>query len=197
MEDNIPKKCRVCLRHKDVYLKDITHHNNEDETINFQIAFEVITSIYINDFENDRFLCGDCLKRLTQAYEFRCDALRSGQKLQQIGTVMMRELNIKTENESCSEAGDYEENYFIDPDPWMKIESTLDIKDEPVVFDNDKTKTTENKSAKGRPKKKTQKPMEDLLYLNKAYCRFCLKHFSSKLGQHEREHIGNFNSVVS
>lgn len=190
--DSIEEKCRVCLQVDG--LNDLTLQSQSDEKISLQIAFETITSIYVSDNDKDRYLCRDCVSKLMLAYEFRCQALNSCNLLvNQVETVIATQLDIKQEKDYDSDQGDADDFHFQDLDPWVKLESELHVKDEQLKL----SKKKKVDPAKRIQWKRTEKALKLAIkkgerdnFLNKAHCRFCLMHFPTKLGEHERGHIG-------
>lgn len=194
--DSSKQLCRVCLTTTESFLTDITLQNDPENKLNFRVAFETVTSIYINDFDKYRFLCNNCIEKLFKAYDFRCQALRSYEELQQSGYAVATELSIKKENEYYSESEEFEAQNVMSFDPDIKLESEN-------YFEEELNTSGSFKERKKKRKQNTTKQIPTLNlntnFLNKAYCRFCLKHFPSKIGQHEREHISEYcliNNVI-
>lgn len=195
--DIFEDRCRVCLRLEEKLLRDLTLQSDPNEKISLQTAFEAITTISVNSFDKDRFLCEECVLRLESAFEFRCQALNSSNSLTgQVEMVIATQLNIKQEKYDFSDQGD--DSHFFEAEPWVKDEP-----DPPLKYEQDKpakkkkVDPSQRKTWKKRERelKRAIKRGEKENFLNKAHCRFCLVHFPTKLGDHERQHISKYYTI--
>ncbi|XP_063705935.1 zinc finger protein draculin-like [Culicoides brevitarsis] len=173
--------CRVCLTtgspRIDMLSNPLPKYPGAD--VSLLEMFALVTEIAMQVGENS-ILCSNCQKRLTDAYNFRCEAQRSNVLLETIILPQKEEYSVAVKEEGA----DYEDYEALENvETHIKDESfaappappPLTKKETPVVV-------------RRRRNRASSIPLPPAT-LTRFHCRYCFGHFPNSLKKHEAEHI--------